>query len=304
MKIKFSAVFVLLLFLLISCKEDLGQAPLPDNYEQSINEWKEYRISRLTEPTGWLRLADLIWLEEGENSFGSSPDSDIRFPEGTIPGFAGTFILLDGEVTMKVADDVIITHDGSPVQEMVIFDGENRPEVEHEDLIWFVDSRGDTHGIRIYNRDTPKADRFDGFPFYPLDPAWHLQARFISWPDERTIPVVNVLGETIERESPGRVEFVIDGERYSLDAFESASGLFLMFTDQTGRTETFQGGRYMIIDHPDENGNTIIDFNKAYNPPCAFSKFTTCQLPPPQNRLDVEIPAGEQRPVEWDGLDL
>ncbi len=289
----------------ISCSDDeLGPAPVPDNYAESIEEWKEYRIDRLTEPTGWLRLADLIWLDEGENSFGSGPDVDIRFPEGTMPDFAGIFTLSNDRVEMKVADGVTITHEGKPVNEMLIFDGENRPRVEQEDLIWFVDTRGDKQGIRIYNQDTPEADEFDGFPFYPLDPAWHLEARFIPWSDEQTIPIVNVLGDTIERSSPGQVEFAINGEYYTLDAFESASGLFLMFTDQTGRTETYQAGRYMIIDPPDEDGKTIIDFNKAYNPPCAFSKFTTCQLPPPQNRLDVAIEAGEKRPVGWEGLEF
>jgi len=290
---------------LLSCGSDKpGQAPVPDGYEEQITEWKEYRVDRLTEPTGWLRLADLIWLEEGENSFGSGAEVDIRFPAGTIAEDAGKFILYGDHVEMEVTGDITISHDGEAVHQMVIFDGENRPEIHHEDLIWYVDTRGDRHGIRIYNQDTPEADAFNGFPFYPLDPAWHREARFIPWEEDRTISIVNVLGDTIDRHSPGKVEFTIDGEIYSLDTFESASGLFLMFTDQTGRTETYQAGRYMIINHPDEVGNTVIDFNKAYNPPCAFSKLTTCQLPPTQNRLDVEITAGEKRPVGWEGLDL
>lgn len=299
-------LIAIITLLLTGCSNEFepGPAPVPENYTEQINEWKEYRVSRLTEPTGWLRLADLIWLDEGENSFGSSPDMDIQFPEGSIPDQAGTFILTENRVEMIVNDGITITHDGEPVSSMVIFDGENRPEIEHQDLIWFVDTRGNQHGIRIYNQDTPEADAFGGFPFYPLQPEWHLKARFIPWADERAIPIVNVLGDTIERESPGRVEFMIDGELYTLDAFESASGLFLMFTDLTGRTETYQAGRYMIIEHPDEEGNTVIDFNKAYNPPCAFSKLTTCQLPPPQNRLNVEIPAGEKRPVGWEGLTM
>jgi uncharacterized protein len=301
---KYSIAIITLIFISCSGEKDLGPAPVPENYTEQINEWKEYRVSRLTEPTGWLRLADLIWLDEGENSFGSGPDMDIRFPEGSIPDQSGIFIKTGNRVEMIVNDGVTITHDGDRVNEMVIFDGENRPEIEHEDLIWYVDSRGNQHGIRIYNQDTPEADAFEGFPFYPLQPEWHLQARFIPWSEERTIPVVNVLGDTIERHSPGQVQFKIHGELYSLDAFESASGLFLMFTDLTGRTETYQAGRYMIIDHPDNNGNTIIDFNKAYNPPCAYSKLTTCQLPPPQNRLDIEIPAGEKRPVGWEGLTM
>lgn len=300
-----SVAIILLCSFLTGCEDgDLGPAPVPDNYEQLITEWKEYRIGRLTEPTGWLRLADLIWLEEGENSFGSGAEQDIRFPDGTIPEHAGTFVLNDNQVVMNVADGIRITHDGDPVHEMVIYDGENRPEIQHANLIWYVDTRGDKQGIRIYNQDTPEADAFDGFPFYPLDPTWHRQARFIQWREDRTISIVNVLGDTLDRHSPGRVEFTIDEDLYTLDAFESESGLFLMFTDETNRTETYQAGRYMIIDHPDENGETVIDFNKAYNPPCAFSKHTTCQLPPPQNRLEVVIEAGEKRPVGWEGLGI
>ena len=203
---------------------------------------------------------------------------------------------------MNVADGVTITHEGDPVDEMVIFDGENRPHLQHGDLEWFIDSRGDTHGVRLYNKDNPKADAFDGFPFYPLDPKGHLKASFIPNSDSTSITVDNVLGETVQRYSPGTVEFMIDGEIHTLDAFESRSGLFLIVADETNQTETYQAGRYMIIPPPDENNETIIDFNKAYNMPCAFSKFTTCQLPPPQNRLDVTITAGEKRPVEWEGL--
>ncbi|MEX2602408.1 MAG: DUF1684 domain-containing protein [Balneolaceae bacterium] len=288
-----------------ACSPDQpGEAPVPDNYAEEINDWKEYRVMRLTEPTGWLRLADLIWLEEGENSFGSGEERDIRFEVGGMPEMAGTFIQEGDTIRMEVAEGVMITHEGETVRDMVIFDGENRPRIEYEDLIWFVDTRDGVHGIRIYNRDTPEADRFEGFPFYPLDPEWHLEARLVPWPEERTIEVINVLGQTIQRETPGRVEFTVDGELQTLDAFESDSGLFLILADHTNRTETFQGGRYMYIPFPDENNMTVIDFNKAYNPPCAFSTMTTCQLPPPQNRLDVAIEAGEKRPVGWQGLDL
>jgi uncharacterized protein len=157
----------IIILLVIGCSDDrnLGPTPVPENYTEQINDWKEYRISRLTEPTGWLRLADLIWLDEGENSFGSGSDMDIRFPGESMPEHAGTFILTENSVEMIVNDGVTITHNGDPVSSMVIFDGENRPEIEHEDLIWFVDTRGNQHGIRIYNQDTPEADAFEGFPF-------------------------------------------------------------------------------------------------------------------------------------------
>jgi uncharacterized protein (DUF1684 family) len=126
----------------------------------------------------------------------------------------------------------------------------------------------------------------------------------VPHPEETTIEIANVLGEVVDEYSPGSIEFQIDGEIYSIDAFESSSGLFLMFTDSTNKTETYQAGRYMIVDLPGDDGYLTLDFNKAYNPPCAFNPFTTCQLPPQQNRLDVAIPAGEKRPVEWDGIQL
>lgn len=303
MKYTISALALLSLILLIGCTEsELGQAPVPDNYEETINEWKAYRIGVLKGPTDWLRLDGIYWLNEGENSFGSGSNQDLRFPEGSIPSHAGVAELNDGQVVMRVASGVVITHEGEAINEMALFDGENRPRVEHENLEWFIDSRGDQHGIRLYNKDNPKADAFEGFPFYPLDPSWHLKARFISNPDNTPISIINVQGEVVDRESPGSVEFEIEGVRYTLDAFEARSGLYLIMADLTNRTETYQAGRYMIIPFPDDKGNTIIDFNKAYNMPCAFNKFTTCQLPPPQNRLTVAIPAGEKRPVDWSGI--
>ncbi len=301
MKNNITWLLLLMMIIFVGCSQnELGQAPVPDNYEQTITEWQEYRIGVLTDSTGWLRIKDLIWLEEGENSFGSG-DQDIQFHEESIPDYAGIFTLNNGNVMMNVADGIKITYQGEQISEMEIFDGENRPRVEHESLIWFVDSRGDDHGIRIYDRNTPNADAFTGFPAYELDSDWHLQARFIPYADGKMIPIMNVLGDEVDRESPGKVEFSIDGEIYSVDAFEARSGLFLMIWDETAETETYQAGRYMIIPFPDENGNSIIDFNKAYNPPCAFSVFTTCQLPPPQNRLSVAIEAGEKRPVGWVG---
>ena len=282
--------------------DELGMAPVPDDYYESISEWKEYRIGVLTGPTNWLRLDGIYWLDVGENTFGSGEDRDLAFPRGTIPEHAGTFVLADEIVTMRVAEGVIITHEGEPVEQMVIYDGENRPHLEHNDLEWFVDSRGNTHGIRLYNKDNPKADAFEGFPAYPLDPAWHLKATFAPNTDSLSVRVDNVIGEEVERFSPGNIEFSIDGSRYSVIAFEANSGLFIMFADETNRTETYHAGRYMIIPFPDDEGYTIIDFNRAYNPPCAFSRFTTCQLPPSQNRLRVAIEAGEKRPVNWEGI--
>lgn len=296
-------MIAIFLLLFSGCaKSDSDIAPVPVDYVESIEEWKEYRINVLKGPTNWLRLVSIYWMEEGENRFGSGADQDLILPAGTIPDHAGTLTLEDGIVTLSVAEGVVMTHEGVPVREMMMYDGGERFRVEHGTLEWFIDNRGDLYGLKLYNKENSKADAFDGFPSYPLAPEWHLKASFVAKSDSTTITVDNVIGEEVERYSPGNIEFRAGGKDHSVIAFEANSGLFIIIADETNRTETYYSGRYMIIPFPDEDGNTIIDFNKAYNPPCAYSKFTTCQLPPQQNRLDIAITAGEKRPIDWEGL--
>lgn len=299
-------ILILIAVIITACEnsgQELGPAPVSDNYEQEVQEWIDDRIETLKEPTGWLRLAGMYVLEEGENQFGSGSDQDIQFPGGTIPNHAGTFVLEDGIVEMIVADGVEITTDGKIVEQMTIFDGEEAPEINHESLIWHVIQRQDMIAIRLYDTENQKADQFDGFDRYPIKSEWNLKARFDAHPDGATIPVSNVLGQTDEVGNPGTLIFEKDEEIYKLEALDSASGrLFLIVGDQTNQTETYQAGRFMYVDYPNENGYTIIDFNKIYNPPCAYNLYTTCQLPPPSNRLDLSITAGEIRPADWEGL--
>ena len=300
-----SIAFILAtLFLLTACRQpDLGPAEISENYFNEIEEWKQSRIESLTAPAGWLRLAGMYILQEGENSFGSSSDQDIQFPEGTIPAHAGSFVFENGKVVMNVANGIEITHDGDPVTNLVLYDGEETPRVEHGSLEWFVIIRDEITAIRLYNKENEKADNFDGFPSYPIDPEWNRKARFIPNPEGTTISIVNVLGQQIEASSPGILEFTVNGEIHTLDALDGGNRMFIIMGDLTNRDETYQAGRYMYIDYPEEGSEfTEIDFNKAYNPPCAFNVYTTCQLPPQQNRLDVAITAGEKRPVNWQGL--
>lgn len=296
--------FLFILLILISCKSDrLGEAPVSDQYEEEIEQWVAERVETLKEPAGWLRLAGMFFLEEGDNSFGSGNDRDVRFPDGSIPEHAGTFTLQNGSVEMKVWDGVTVTYQGEEVDNMIIFDGEDSPEIEHGSLQWFVIQREDIIAIRLFNKDNPKADRFTGFTRYSTDESWHLNARFIPNPPNTTISIINVLNQIVETPSPGVLEFRVDGELYTIDALEASNDrLFLIVGDQTNGDETYQAGRFMYIDEPQDGDHVIIDFNKIYNPPCAYNLHTTCQLPPPQNRLDLAITAGEKRPIDWEGL--
>jgi len=305
--LKFKQIFLFITAVMITAcgnsSQELGPAPVSDNYEQEVQQWIDDRIETLKEPTGWLRLAGMYILEEGENNFGSGGDQHIQFPEGTIPEHAGIFLLENGIVEMIVADGAEITSDGQTVEQMTIYDGDEAPEINHGSLVWHVIQRQDLIAIRLYNKENQRADQFDGFDRYPIDPEWHLKARFDANPEGSVIPITNVLGQTDEVSNPGTLVFEKDGESYSLEALDSASErIFLIVGDKTNQTETYQAGRFMYVDYPDESGYTIIDFNKIYNPPCAYNLYTTCQLPPAPNRLDLAITAGELRPVDWEGL--
>lgn len=298
------SLILISVMLFYSCdREELGQAPITDDYLEQVAEWKQNRVESISAPTGWLRLAGMFWLEEGENSFGSSSEVDIQFPEGTIDEQAGLFVLENGIVKMVVEEGVEITHEGEAVFEFTLYDGTDEKRAEHGTLEWHVIVRDDITAIRLYNKENEKADLFTGFPAYPIDPKWARAARYIPNPEGTTIPIINVLGQHIDAVSPGVLEFTLDGKSYTLDGLVNSTRLFIILGDETNRNETYQAGRYLYVDYPEEGSEyTVIDFNKVYNPPCAFNVFTTCQLPPLQNRLDIAITAGEKRPIGWQGL--
>lgn len=294
------------LFLFSSCGQTgLGEAELSDNWEIELSEWKQNRLDRLKEPSGWLRLAGMFTIEEGEQRFGSGDDQDIRFPEGSIPEHAGVIVREEGLVTMVMAEGVEVESDGEMVSEIILYDGIETPNVTYGSLEWLVIVRQDLLAIRLYNNENEKADAFEGFPSFVADRAWVREARFLPNPEGSTIEVVNVLGQVDDVVSPGSLQFTIEGETYLLDALAGGERLFIIFGDLTNRTDTYQAGRFLYVDYPEEGSDrTVIDFNQAYNPPCAFNPYTTCQLPPPQNRLNVAVTAGEKRPVGWSGVEI
>lgn len=255
---------IVVALLAIGCTH-YGQAPIPSDYETSLNEWMQTRHQSLTNPTGWMRLSGMIWIENGVTSF------------------------LGGDVERR---DSLVFH-----ADTLLFNGPDSPIIEAGPYRWRIIQRTGLIGIRIWNTENAEVDAFAGFPRYATDTTFVRNARFRPNPAGTTLPIVNVLGKVEDLPSPGVLEFDLDGEVHTLHALQGETQFFVIFADETNRTETYQAGRFIYIDPPNEGSDrTIIDFNKAYNPPCSFSEFTTCQLPPDSNVLTTAITAGEKRP--------
>ncbi len=268
-----------------------------DAYVKSINDWHARRIASLTRPDGWLSLVGLQWLKPGANTFGSDSTNDIIFPP-KVPAKMGRFFLQDTVVTVTINPGITVLCEGKPVrQRRLKHDLTGNPTILHYgSLLWYIIKRGDQYGVRI--KDTLAATRlhFKGIERYPVDRRWRIRARFVAFPTLKYIDIPTVLGTITKEPSPGRLEFEIEGKTYHLDVIQEKPGepYFVIFGDQTNGEETYGAGRFLYVDPADSNGFTYIDFNKAYNPPCAFTPYATCPLPPPQNQLPIPIRAGEK----------
>lgn len=301
LKKKISAVianaFILLAILsIISCQS--GDPKADAGYVNKIETWHKNRIASLTKPDGWLSLAGLFWLKEGRNTFGSASTNDIRFPEGKAPDTIGSFFLENGKVTVQIKSGVEVLENGSPVKSATLRnDAEGSPTIlSWNTLSWFIIKRGDQYGVRLRDSDNPPLKNFKGIDLFPIDSHWRIQARFEPYDSARTIAVPTVLGTINEEHSPGALVFEIKGKTYRLDPVvePGEDQYFVIFADQTNGAETYGAGRFLLVNKPDKDGTTIIDFNMAYNPPCAFTPYATCPMPPDQNRLPVRITAGEK----------
>jgi len=266
------------------------------SYQREIEAWHVSRINDLRAADGWLNLAGLYWLEEGRNSFGSDTGNKIVFPKASIAGSAGYFERTGNTVKIVITNNVDIKVNGTSVKEAVIYDKDagRPPVVSHGSLRWTIIRRDDRIGVRLRNLESSRAAGFKDIERYPVDSTWRISAILRKETSPPTIAITNVLGQTSQQQTPGRLVFTIGGKQYSLDALEEGDHLFIIFADATSGQTTYPSGRFLYVKKPDADGVTFIDFNKAFNPPCAFTPYATCPLPPKQNVLDVEITAGEK----------
>ena len=267
-------------------------------YQKEIDDWHKDRIARLTKPDGWLSLAGLYWLKEGENTFGSDSSNDIIFPKWKAKPFLGSFFLDSGKVTVKMRYGFALNKDEKKISEIqMVNDLEGEPTIlKFGSLSWNIIKRsGNMYGVRLRDSENPLIKKFKGVERFDVNPEWRIEAKFNSYSPAKKISIPNIIGTIDEEDSPGYLEFSFDEKKYKVDVLNSGNQLFLIFADLTNGEETYGAGRFLMIDRPAPNGKTIIDFNKAYNPPCAFTKYATCPLPPKQNQLKLRIEAGEKK---------
>ncbi len=276
-----------------------AEVPPPD-YAQSIHAWQQHRQTQLRDPNGWLSLVGLFWLQPGENTIGSAKFNDIVLPKSSVAPKIGHLTLKQGEVLFTNLGGSEVTVDkkqaGSDV--LLNYDELNPDVVQCGTVSFFVIKRGDRFAVRAKDSQSPTLKKFVEVKFYPVNPRFRFEAKFVRDPQKTKFP--NILGQIEEDESPGYAEFTYKGKRYSLRPTVEENELFFVFQDPTSRTTTYQPGRFVKTPMP-VDGKVDLDFNKAYNPPCAFTPYATCPLPPKQNVLRFPIEAGALRYGEGHG---
>lgn len=294
-EILITIVLIIISAIIFSCDNHVTEME-PDEYAGHIGEWDSTRLQRLKSPTGWVNLAGLFWLQEGDNSIGSSVVNDLAFPRG--PARIGVMNLTDGSVYFTPAEEAGIRADGEDINATIrVFGDEPDAELLTTDSLgFFIIQREERIGIRLRDYIHPRLSKLQSIDRYTPDQGWIIKASFIESDEEIIIRVPDVLGEINEELSPGILEFDYQGETHRLYPTGSRERLFIIFGDDTNAIETYGGGRFLSADGPGRDGFVYLDFNKAYSPPCAFSPYATCPLPPRENFLPFAVTAGEKAP--------
>lgn len=267
-------------------------------YQASIEKWHAARVERLRKPDGWLSLIGLHWLEPGRNSLGSGEDNDIVLAKG--PEHLGSIVWNeDGTVSIELAADNGAEIEGSDARNANLLDDshEEPTVVAFDGASFYLISRGDKKGLRVKDPNAPSRAGFAGIERFPVDPDWRFEAKWVPFEPVHYLEVPTIVGTMEKYPVPGKLVFEKDGKTFEILPVIEVSGddeLFVMFADRTSGKETYGAARFLYIDMP-KDGKAVIDFNKAYNPPCAFTPFATCPLAPPENRLDIRVTAGEKK---------
>jgi len=268
---------------------------MTQTYEEKILAFRAERETRLRDnERSWLALSGLYWLEEGNNTFGRDASNDIQLESPSVPAQAGVFQYKNDIVTLKVNEGVEMGCNGSPIKAKILRnDRDEHPDfLELGSIIILVIQRGKNCLIRVWDKNTPNRKNFTGLKHFPINPDYRITARFVPYDPPRLLKIRDVIGEEYDVEFPGFAVFTLGGKECRLEAEKTEEGLFFNFYDPTNGNGSYPGGRFLVSEPPNDR-EVVIDFNLAYNPPCAYTDYATCPLPPSQNRLPVRIPVGE-----------
>jgi uncharacterized protein len=262
-------------------------------YRQAVEKWRQAYEAELKSDSGWLTVSGLFWLHEGENTFGSGPLNDIVLPPSA-PASAGSFQFHLGRTSVRLTPGVTATLNGKPAETAEMHPDSDTDQLSIGDLTLYVHSSGDRYTIRLRDKNSRLRKDFTGTRWFPVAESYRVTAQYVPYDKPRQIEIQNVMGDTLEETIPGYVAFSLHGQALQLDAeLNGSGGLSLVFRDLTSGKETYAASRFLEADPP-KDGRVVLDFNEAYNPPCAYNPYTTCPLPPPQNRLPARIEAGEK----------
>jgi uncharacterized protein len=267
-------------------------------YRASVEKWRAHREASLKSDDGWLTVAGLFWLHDGFNNFGTDALDDIVLPPGSAPPQAGTFEFRAGQTILhnnksapliiqgKSADGAMLRADQDPK-----FD-EKVDQVTMGALTFYVHQSGDRYAIRMQDKNSALRQEFAGLRWFPIDSSYRVEARYVQYDKPKVVQIQNMMGDSGPDSIPGFVEFDLHGQTLRLDVDIDGPELSIVFRDLTSGKETYGAARFLVADAP-KDGKAVLDFNEAYNPPCAYNPYTTCPLPTPENRLRARIAAGE-----------
>jgi len=263
------------------------------SYVEEIEAWRAEREANLEKDDSWLTVAGLYWLRDGENWVGADTANDFVLPEGSAPPVVGVFDFHEGKTTFRPQQGVTVTQYGKPVEQAAL-GSEEKEAISIGKLSMWVHRSGDRLAIRLRDLDSSIRKEFTGLVWFPVDPRFRVTAKFEAYARPRDVEILNMLGDVERYQSPGTVTFAVAGETVQMEPVSSSDGgLWFIFRDATSGNESYPAARFLQTDAP-RNGQVVIDFNKAYNPPCAFNPHTTCPMPAKENRLKVPIRAGEK----------
>jgi uncharacterized protein (DUF1684 family) len=294
-----SVIYFLILFtgalIFTECDNSSQLIQDPASYILSVEQWQHDRLEELKGRDGWLNLAGIYWLKEGVQTFGSNSSNEIVFP-AKAPAFIGTLTLKDERVHIQVNDDVALYYENDRVHELELsYDSSAAPKyITHGDFAWYIMKRHHSLAIRLRDFKNPAIEALDHMPAYPIDPDYVVEASMKPFEESRTITVYTPFQDyTQDYQCPGELHFKLKGQKLKLLPFISGEGYFIIISDETSAMETYGGGRFMYV-YPDSTGRILLDFNRAYNPPCAVTSFAACPKPPLENHLPLKIEAGEK----------